>query len=390
MSESIKGTVIEWNRTKGFGIILGEDENTYFAHYSGFKENVRRRIYPEQGQEVTFQPGRDQERQGRRSAINIDYDARSALLRFAYFPNFEEHIAELDSRVHPKESWSSHTFNEEQERESVEHQATESDWFSQEREKMQAKSAHPVSDKDIENRVAERKLRVLRRKKYPVLISHLERTFERLQLENKVVTYKSGAVFNTGLGDKYDGDIFAIFKINRMRDGLVFDGFTTAQVVNQRFGKPPEPANYFIDPKTGEAIPSDHFILNYKFDLIPADHILDDRLGRFPESWQSREDFDYMRHELNMLIGYSKQRVRRNFRAAVPFYYPSHQAVQMLLPLTFNPGAAAQETRALIVSLEQNEEGNYYYKAATPIPLEWAYKNARLIARPDRTDWLNF
>lgn len=74
----------------------------------------------------------------------------------------------------------------------------------------------------------------------------------------------------------------------------------------------------------------------------------------------------------------ARERVRRNYKAAVPQYYQGR--VQLLLPLCLAaPGSA---DLALVV---ERLEG--FYRGSTCLTLDMAYNNARQLARPDR-DWL--
>lgn len=87
-------------------------------------------------------------------------------------------------------------------------------------------------------------------------------------------------------------------------------------------------------------------------------------------------------HALQLLltgaIDNAKERVRRNYKAAVPQYYRGR--IQLLLPLCLsNPKVA---DLALVV-----EAHDGFYRAATCLTLDMAYNNARQLARPDR-DWL--
>ncbi len=49
----IKGTVKEYNNTKGFGFISGEDDQDYFVHVSGLRPQLQQRGLRE-GQQVLF------------------------------------------------------------------------------------------------------------------------------------------------------------------------------------------------------------------------------------------------------------------------------------------------------------------------------------------------
>lgn len=49
----IKGTVREYDRSKGFGFILGDDDHDYFVHVSGLRPQLQQRGLQE-GQRVLF------------------------------------------------------------------------------------------------------------------------------------------------------------------------------------------------------------------------------------------------------------------------------------------------------------------------------------------------
>jgi len=49
----IKGTVREYDKSKGFGFILGDDDRDYFVHVSGLRSQLQQRGLLE-GQQVLF------------------------------------------------------------------------------------------------------------------------------------------------------------------------------------------------------------------------------------------------------------------------------------------------------------------------------------------------
>ena len=49
----LKGTVREYDRSKGFGFILGDDDRDYFVHVSGLRPQLQQRGLRE-GQRVLF------------------------------------------------------------------------------------------------------------------------------------------------------------------------------------------------------------------------------------------------------------------------------------------------------------------------------------------------
>ena len=49
----IKGTVREYDKTKGFGFILGDDDHDYFVHVSGLRPPLQK-LGLREGQQVLF------------------------------------------------------------------------------------------------------------------------------------------------------------------------------------------------------------------------------------------------------------------------------------------------------------------------------------------------
>jgi cold shock CspA family protein len=374
--EVMQGSVENWNHTSGFGIIRSTDGKTYYAHHKNFQSKGRK-IVMEIGQDVSFTPDGTQ-------AIGINYDTRSALYRFAYFHNFEKAIDILAREFAAPEKWSSSDFDEEAYRLSVITKAETENWLQREQETLIKRRGNADGTRARQG-VSDKIDKYVLRKKYEVLISFFERTFERAKLEDKIVTGSNIAGFNTALGDKFNGDIYAIFKPDRKGNGWVFDKFADENFVIRALPEIPEPPNYFIDVTNGERVPSDHMFLDVEKKIAPdTAHLFDERRSRFPDSWKNRGDQDCA-NDFNRLLDRTKQRVRRNFRAAVPFYYPALRKIQMLLPVTFNLGESTEETRALVVT-----RVGAGYSVETIMPLAWAYKNARLLAKPDREDWLDF
>lgn len=371
----MEGSIESWN-TSGFGIIRGADDKTYLAHYTNFQE-TRRRIVMEIGQDVSFTPDGG-------NAKDIYYDTRSALFRFAYFHNFEKSIDELAHDHAVPEKWSSSTFDEGALRRSLEEVSITQNWLQAECDRQQKKFGKFDTTK-AEQKVEERIATKVYKQKYLVLISFIERTFEREKLEDKIIFVDELAAFNTNLGNKFNRDIYAIFNRNRRGDGWQFDKFADENYVGRIFPKIPEPPNYFVDVSTQERVPSDHLFLDAEKKIFADDkHLFDERRSRFPESWKGMDD-EECASSFDRLLERTQRRVRRNFRAAVPFYYPALRKIQLLLPITFYPGTEQEETRAAVVA-----RVGAGYSVETIMPLDWAYKNARLLAKPDREDWLDF
>ena len=80
-------------------------------------------------------------------------------------------------------------------------------------------------------------------------------------------------------------------------------------------------------------------------------------------------------------IDLSIKRVQWNFKTAIPTYYPRVRKLQLLLPVCL----LSDEEVDMALAVEKTQSGSYL--GHTVLPLDWAYKNARLVCRPD-SDWL--
>ena len=77
---------------------------------------------------------------------------------------------------------------------------------------------------------------------------------------------------------------------------------------------------------------------------------------------------------------------QRNYKFAVPFYYPEARDIQFLLPMYLKIGDKWPEC-VLVLSRKKDEDGNTFYWGETILTLDMAYNNARLIAKPE-VSWL--
>lgn len=92
--------------------------------------------------------------------------------------------------------------------------------------------------------------------------------------------------------------------------------------------------------------------------------------------------FDVFEYRLEKAVEMAKKRAKWNYKAAIPIYFPQENRGAMILPLALENDEKAD----LALVVERYESGSY--QGHTVITLEAAYKNARLITRPD-SDWLD-
>jgi cold shock CspA family protein len=241
--------------------------------------------------------------------------------------------------------------------------------------------------------------------RFPILESYLFYTFQRLEEEDagkppekrkiKIASTREGiekAAFNTGLVDHTYRPIFAGFSRNTIRvpgEPLwTFECFVArGEIVRGRsymsiFPDLPERAEYFTDPR--DVV----YDTTLRLDAV-TDHIVGDRCSRLPRKLRERVPEDmtnpgdvqsFLADYLRMAIERALERIKWNYKTAVPQYFFSQHRMQLLLPLCI------EDPRRVDLAIAVERDGGAYV-GRTILELDWAYNNARLIARPD-SDWL--
>ena len=244
----------------------------------------------------------------------------------------------------------------------------------------------------------------------PILDSHIRHTFMWLFVQGGVATTTTSAAFNTGLLTPSQEQIYGVFNIAQRYESRIpigpgnkkwfLKGWARAgDRALTGFDQLPQLATYWDDP--GELIfnPALQVELN-------LDHIIRDNLNRFPEELGGKlgrdgipqdepdsiddEDRPTPEHEeeiqvplalRNALEGAMKHSIRlaqRSYRIAVPQFHRGH--IQLLLPLYMRDA----NTVDLALTMERH---GAWYRGATVLYPDWAYRHARLLARPN-SEWL--
>jgi hypothetical protein len=253
---------------------------------------------------------------------------------------------------------------------------------------------------------------------FPILHSYLFHTFGRLVTEDKVaLNVNAGlAAFNTGLVDERYEPVYALFeRQNDPRSSWKLSGYCISgegrggQQLVRHFNPLPRRAHYFGEPT------------DLLYDVragkpeMPWRHVIVERINRWPAAFvQSRcprgftlrdtsamsepekeeyfralgaaiEDHgatyrDYM-NRIKDALDLSIKRITWNFKTAIPQYYPRVKAMTLLLPLCL----VSDDCVDLALAVEKTPSGNYL--GHTIFTLDVAYRNARLVCRPD-SDWL--
>ncbi len=209
----------------------------------------------------------------------------------------------------------------------------------------------------------------------PILFNYIQYTYKRLAQENKILISENAQnlTFNTGLVTSNQEPIYAVCNINRNSDASpwFFQGWRRrGEYEMTKFSDLPLMAHYFDDPST--------LVLDARLELrTNIEHIVTQNKDRFPEPYKSMDDYA-VQTLIKGAIDNAKERVRRNYKTAIPHFH--REKIQLLLPLCLsNPNTA---DLALVV-----EKYGTFYRASTCLTLDMAYNNARQLARPDR-DWL--
>jgi hypothetical protein len=264
---------------------------------------------------------------------------------------------------------------------------------------------------------------------FPILESYLRYTFYRLQREDNfygpgskifenTVGRDAWAVFNTGLVNNLYDPIYALFVRNeragrqpwRLYDFCVPGQGYSGKQLTKVFDPLPEPARYFdstsdmlLDTAREFHLDIPHIVVDgikrgrYPISFL-EEHVPEDFAWQDPTSMPVYERNEYLRkfgeaveeddrcyrdikRRVEDATDLALKRTRWNFKTAIPQYYPRLDEMSFLLPL------AIQNDEIVDVALVISKNPSGSYQGSTILPLEWAYKNARLVCRPD-SDWL--
>ena len=264
---------------------------------------------------------------------------------------------------------------------------------------------------------------------YTILVQYINYTFYRLQMQEKVCIAEDGsfAAFNTGLQSRRLGeDVFAYFVPNAEGESSPwkFSCFCSSDsndpgeryAYKNMFGafKEPEPATYFskitdllFDPLCEVRLSSDH-IFKDNCDRLPMDFLrrecawnpqaaaLLDEIENAPDARRRKELFgelgeaiendpdlfSSMHERLSGALARTIKRVRRNYKLAVPCFFPTRNVMSMMLPISFT----ATGDPSLVLVCERTMRGDYLGQTILTLPM--AYIDARLLCRPG-SEWLN-
>lgn len=220
---------------------------------------------------------------------------------------------------------------------------------------------------------------------FVILRSYLKYTFLRLnELPNHLVYSEDeqALAFNTGLVTAFQEHIFALFR-RRPDDELgprwVLRSFEKASSVPflELFGRNLPPLAYYFDDPA-------QLVFDVRLPLsVNVEHVPHDP-DRFPDSLNLLTAQD-LAAQVNAKAPEAVERVRRNYKTAIPQFYRDGKSGQGKMQLLLPVALLRRDHAELALAVDRLESG--VYLGRTVLTLDWAYNNARLLTRPD-TDWL--
>jgi len=215
---------------------------------------------------------------------------------------------------------------------------------------------------------------------FPIIANYLNYTFLRLQEQSKIrfSVDASKACVNTGLHTPEGKDIFATFYRNQVAvernqpDWTLFGYFDGYSDKMREFEPLPDIATYIDDP--GE------LVFDHRLELeVDYKHILTDNRERLPVVLQGNPAL--ARNAVEGAVRQLKERLKRNYKLAVPHWYNGR--IQLLLPLCITDDNIAD-----VALVAEKEVARKKYMVRTVLTMDMAYIDARIICAPDR-QWLN-
>lgn len=229
---------------------------------------------------------------------------------------------------------------------------------------------------------------------HPILKSYLENVLARLIKEHKegrkgkIVFSKDKkyVMFNTNLLDKYFHEVIIVGD-SAYTDGEIHikNPFrSTSRIKLRKMGFDENasalPPQFFED--VNEVIFQTSWEIDRDFDTFT--HIIEDRRDRFPDDYHNMST-EELATKFDNAIDFAVALAQRNYKFIVPMYRPQEDKIQLLMPIYLTGTYSVRPDFALILTPDKELK---MYDPETILPLDAAYQNARLIAKPEES-WLN-
>ena len=229
---------------------------------------------------------------------------------------------------------------------------------------------------------------------HPILKSYLENVLARLIKEHKegrkgkIVFSKDKkyVMFNTNLLDKYFHEVIVVGD-SEDTDGEIHikNPFrSTSRIKLRKMGFDENasalPPQFFED--VNEVIFQTSWEIDRDFDTFT--HIIEDRRDRIPDEYHNMST-EELATKFDNAIDFAVALAQRNYKFIVPMYRPQEDKIQLLMPIYLTGTYSIRPDFALILTPDKELK---MYDPETILPLDAAYQNARLIAKPEES-WLN-
>lgn len=227
---------------------------------------------------------------------------------------------------------------------------------------------------------------------YPILKSYLQFELDRLFYEQDVLKYpdriifnkdKSKVLFNTNLIDKFGNDLTIVGTILDISNTYIGELKISPSKKDRREmgfdpSKEPQTPEFFKD--INEIV--FHHGWDIDVDMERCEHIIEDRIERFPEKYRGLTPDD-IGQRLRNAISLAKNIAKRNYKFIVPMYYPTKHRIQLLMPIYLETSYSSRPDFALVLTPDDG-----IYTPETILGLDEVYQDARLVAKPEES-WLN-
>lgn len=252
----------------------------------------------------------------------------------------------------------------------------------------------------------------------PILRGYLENTYIRLRNldrdEKKTIEYLpmfNGKMYmNTGLIDHYFRPLFIVSDMVKIKIDLpgIFDEeyliFKNPYIVssedkeiasNFRENEQPPMAKYF--EKLSDVFFDTSIAITINDEHIFVDGLERGRIPLYTDRWEKEKNNEYLKEKLirevsakvDVAIRRAKTLAKRNWKLAIPQYWPEDGTIQFLLPLYIDDMATTEGVPQCVLALRCDKSGRVpHYYGSTILTPEMAYNNARLLSTTDAF-WLS-
>jgi hypothetical protein len=224
-----------------------------------------------------------------------------------------------------------------------------------------------------------------------ILISYYKYYARRVREEERWLEARSPsgetlAAFQTGLLSRRSEPLYAVLEANREPDRQPWVHKEWATASSARLGafavEELTRATFFSDPR--ELVYDPRLRIRADVEKMAEEHV-----NRYPAALRANPTL--RRVALEAAVSVAEATARADWRVAVPqFYWPAPDApgrVQLLLPLALTEPGHIDLALALDRVEDRDAAGEPAYRAYAVLPLGWAYRNARLMSRPE-SSWL--